>query len=218
MSKKDIDLLKNYEILYNFFGPQGWWPADSPLEVIVGAVLTQSTSWQNVERAIINLKKEGLLDFEALVNVEQDKLAMLIKPSGYYNIKAKRLKNLIIEIHKNFQDLEDIKKLSMEDARNFLLKINGIGCETADSILLYALGYPVFVIDAYTLRWLERFHIKFSGSKRDRYHQSQALFMKNLPKDSKLFNEYHALIVRMGKEFCKKVPNCKGCPFYIRAL
>lgn len=218
MSKQNIDFLKTYEILYNFFGPQGWWPANTPLEVVVGAVLTQNTSWQNVEKAIYNLKKEKLLEFKALVDIEQNELAGLIKPSGYYNIKAKRLKNLIIEIYKNFHNIEEVKKLDLQAARNFLLNINGIGCETTDSILLYALGYPIFVIDNYTLRWLERFNIKFSGSKRDRYHQAQDLFMKNLPNDPKLFNEYHALIVRMGKEFCKKKPECIGCPFVIKVL
>jgi len=216
--EKEVDLLKNYETLYSFFGPQGWWPADTPLEVVVGAVLTQNTSWQNVESAIHKLKQERLLDFKALVSIEQDELARFIKSSGYYNIKAKRLKNLIIEIYKNFQDIEEIRNLSLQDARNFFLGINGIGYETADSILLYALEYPIFVIDAYTLRWLERFNIKFYGNKRCRYHQSQNFFMKNLPNDAELFNEYHALIVRLGKEFCKKKPYCKGCPFSIKVL
>ncbi|AEE15389.1 HhH-GPD family protein [Thermodesulfobium narugense DSM 14796] len=214
---KEIDLLKNYEILYDTFGPQGWWPADSPLEVIVGAVFTQNTSWKNVEKAIFKLKQENLLTLNKLVDIEQDKLAMFIKSVGYYNIKAKRLKNLISEIYRNFKKIEEVKKLDLIDARRFLLGINGIGYETADSILLYALEYPIFVIDTYTLRWLERLNIKFSGNKKEIYHKSQDFFMKNLPNETELFKEYHALIVKLGKEFCKKKPDCKECPFLVKA-
>lgn len=218
MINKRIDLLENYKILYSFFGPQGWWPADSPLEVVIGAILTQNTSWQNVEKAIFNLKQNNLINLIALIEIDQVELARLIKPSGYYNLKAKRLKNLLLEIHKNFHSIEEMKKLSLNEARNLLLGIKGIGYETADSILLYALEYPTFVIDTYTLRWLERLNIKFFGNKKNRYHQSQTLFMKNLPNDIKLFKEYHALIVKLGKEFCKKRPKCSECPFFIKAL
>ncbi|AWB11074.1 DNA-3-methyladenine glycosylase III [Thermodesulfobium acidiphilum] len=214
---KEIDLIKSYRILYDFLGPQGWWPADTPLEVAVGAILTQNTSWQNVEKAIFNLKQKKLMNLNALVEINPDELAMFIKPAGYYNIKSKRLKNFVSKIYKNFKTIEEIKKLELIEARRFLLGINGIGYETADSILLYALEYPIFVIDTYTLRWLERFNIKFSGNKRVIYHKSQDFFMKNLPNETRLFKEYHALIVKLGKEFCKKKPNCKKCPFFIKA-
>ncbi|PMP86389.1 MAG: endonuclease [Thermodesulfobium narugense] len=214
---KEIDLIKSYRILYDFLGPQGWWPADTPLEVAVGAILTQNTSWQNVEKAIFNLKQKKLMNLNALVEINPDELAMFIKPAGYYNIKSKRLKNFVSKIYKNFKTIEEIKKLELIEARRFLLGINGIGYETADSILLYALEYPIFVIDTYTLRWLERFNIKFSGNKRVIYHKLQDFFMKNLPNETRLFKEYHALIVKLGKEFCKKKPNCKKCPFFIKA-
>jgi len=200
-----------YKKLYCYFGPQNWWPADSPFEVMLGAILTQNTNWHNVERAIHNLKKEKLLSVSKLAKVSQGKLACLIKPTGYYNIKAKRLNSFLKFFLKNYQG--SIKKISSEHTpqlRRKLLSVNGIGQETADSILLYALNKPVFVIDAYTKRIFYRHHFIDGNAE---YENIQALFMQHLKKNNKLFNEYHALLVRLGKEFClKNNPRCSICP------
>jgi endonuclease-3 related protein len=199
-----------YKKLYSYFGPQHWWPGKTPFEVMVGAILTQNTNWLNVEKAINNLKKRKLLYPRKLYNLPQEKLALLIKPAGYFNVKAKRLKeflNFLFNCHGG-----SVKKMSSEDTldlRQQLLSVNGIGPETADSILLYALNKPVFVVDVYTKRILSRHHfIKDDAS----YAEVQNLFMKNLTRDVKLFNEYHALLVKLGKEFClKNKPKCDIC-------
>jgi endonuclease-3 related protein len=200
-----------YKKLYSYFGPQYWWPQETAFEVIVGAILTQNTSWLNVEKAINNLKVNKLLTPLKLYRVSHKRLASLIKSAGYYNIKAKRLKEFLNFFFKFYQG--SLKKLSLidtQDLRRQLLSVNGIGQETADSILLYALNKPVFVIDAYTKRILSRHRfIKDSAA----YGEIQDLFMKNLKADVKLFNEYHALLVRLGKEFClKNKPRCDICP------
>ena len=200
-----------YRKLYSFFGPQYWWPADSQFEVMIGAILTQNTHWQNVEKAIDNLKKRNLLSPRKLYRLPQRRLASLITPAGYYNIKAKRLKNFL-SFYLKFYNGEP-KTMSLKDTqqlRRELLSVNGVGQETADSILLYALDKPIFVIDAYTRRILSRHDI----IKKDAdYGQIQKLFMNNLKKKVKLFNEYHALLVRLGKEFClKNRPKCRACP------
>jgi len=200
-----------YRRLYSRFGPQYWWPAESPFEVMVGAILTQNTNWRNVEKAIGNLKKKRLLKPDKLYRISQKKLGSLIKPAGYYNIKAKRLKNFLDFFLKHYQGNQ--KKMSAQDIKSLrqeLLSVNGIGPETADSILLYALAKPVFVIDAYTKRMLSR-HRLISESAD--YQEAQNLFMQNLKKRVKLFNEYHALLVKLGKEFClKNKPRCNICP------
>lgn len=200
-----------YKKLYSYFGSQNWWPADTPFEVIVGAVLTQNTSWRNVELAIRNLKKQKLLSASKLSRVSQRKIARLIKPAGYYNIKARRLNSFLKFFLANYQG--SIKRMSLEDTqqlRRNLLSVNGIGPETADSILLYALNKPVFVVDAYTRRIF--FRHRFIKDNED-YKKIQTLFMRNLKNNIKLFNEYHALLVRLGKEFClKNNPRCKICP------
>jgi len=206
-------LLRIYEILYRIFGPQHWWPGDSPLEVSVGAILTQNTNWTNVERAINNLKRHGVMDIKRLHEIPVHELALLIKPAGYFNVKAKRLKEFIGFLVTNYKG--DMKRMAKEDTpilRDKLLGINGIGRETADSILLYAIGKPVFVIDAYTRRVISRHGI--TGKKRD-YDEIQEIFHKNLPHDVRLFNEYHALFVRVGKDFCKPLPRCEGCPLKV---
>ena len=200
-----------YKKLYSYFGPQHWWPGETPFEVMLGAILTQNTSWQNVEKAIGNLKKHKLLNPRKLYKLEQRKLASLIRPAGYYNIKAKRLKYFLDFLFQSYGG--DIKKISRVDKialRQELLAVNGIGPETADSILLYALNKPVFVVDAYTRRILLRHRlIKETAS----YDGVQDLFTHNLKKDAKLFNEYHALLVRLGKDFClKKKGKCDTCP------
>ncbi|MFH1622649.1 MAG: hypothetical protein ABIA97_05985 [Candidatus Omnitrophota bacterium] len=208
---KDKSIVRIYKKLLNYFGRQNWWPAKTKLEVIVGAVLTQNTAWPNVEKAIFNLKRKKLLSIDKLSKVKQNRLALLIKPAGYFNLKAKRLKNTIDFIQKYYQgELSNMQRISTLTLKNELLGINGIGPETADSILLYALNKPIFVIDAYTKRIftrLNKVHLNYS------YDDLQNFFMKNFKKNARLFNEYHALIVRLGKDYCKKnKPNCKECP------
>lgn len=204
------NLLGIYSKLYDRFGPQDWWPGDTAFEIIVGAILTQNTAWTNVEKAINNLKQNKLLSPKALSKVKTGKIAKLIKPSGYYNIKAKRLKNFLNFL--NSAHNGDLKKFLNQEThhlRRVLLNINGIGPETADSILLYAADRPIFVVDAYTRRIFSRHQI----IKEDiPYDQIQRFFMSNLPRSIKIYNEYHALIVRTGKEFCRKNPKCAACP------
>lgn len=203
-------LQKIYDRLFDHFGPQHWWPGDSQLEVCVGAILTQNTAWSNVEKAIINLKKENYMEISRLKKIKIEKLASLIKPSGYYNIKATRLKSFIdffATLHKgNFNHLF---KGRLEDIRSSLLTVKGIGPETADSMILYAGGIPVFVIDAYTKRIFYRLRLT---DKNATYDDIQSLFMKNLPCKTTLYNEYHALIVMLGKHYCKPKPVCNSCP------
>lgn len=207
--KDKLELI--YKNLYSCFGPQYWWPADTPFEVIIGAILTQNTNWQNVERAIDNLKRNKLIRPNKLFLLSDKKLASLIRPAGYYNIKTKRIKNFLKFF---FQDYKgSVKKLSLRDKyklRKELLLLNGIGPETADSILLYALGKSIFVVDAYTKRILLRHKIIKEGSD---YQEIQNLFMQNLKNEVKLFNEFHALLVKLGKDFClKSKPRCDICP------
>lgn len=205
-----VELQTAYDLLFEHYGPRCWWPGDSPFEVIVGAILTQNTNWGNVEKAITNLKKHSLLDAKKLYNLDSSMLAELIRPAGYFNVKTKRLKNFLHEFIKDFN--ADIGKLQSEDlkkTREWLLDINGIGQETADSILLYALKKPIFVIDAYTKRILERHNMV---PEEVSYNELQELFMDNLDHDIQMFNEYHALIVQTCKDFCKKKPLCDSCP------
>lgn len=203
-------LTEIYQLLYDAFGPQHWWPGETPFEVMVGAILTQNTSWANVEKAIKNLKSADCLNPEGLNNIEPSQLAELIRPAGYYNIKAKRLKNFIDWLYENCNgDLKYLENINTEQLREDLLSIKGIGRETADSILLYALGRSVFVVDAYTARITMRH--KLIEPDAD-YEQLRELFESNLPSDTQLFNEYHALLVRTGKDFCKPKARCSGCP------
>ena len=203
-----LDLI--YEKLYKHFGPQHWWPADSAFEVIVGAILTQNTNWSNVRRALNNLKKHKLLKPEKLYRISQKRLAALIRPAGYFNIKAKRLKTFLDFLFKSYQgNLQNMSRVDTGILRQQLLSLNGIGPETADSILLYALNKPVFVVDTYTKRILSK-HCLIRENAR--YEDIQDFFMKNLKRDAKLFNEYHALLVRLGREIClKKKARCEIC-------
>lgn len=202
-----------YNKLLKSFGPQGWWPltikgnkskhhVGAPktkkhrFEIIIGAILTQNTNWKNVEKALYNLSKNNVLDINKIRDINQDKLAQLIRPAGYYNQKAERLKLIAEFLSKN-----------KNPEKKQLLNVKGIGPETADSILLYAYQKPYFVIDAYTKRIFERL-----GYKKDNYDEWQSLFTNNLKKDTKLFNEYHALLVELGKNHCKTKPVCKECP------
>lgn len=203
-------LMEMFTTLLNHFGPQHWWPAETELEVLVGAVLTQNTNWKNVEKAIMNLKEENLLSLSHLQTLPVSKLAQLIRPSGYYNIKAKRLKNLIDFIAERYQsDLAGLFDAETESLRQGLLSVNGIGPETADSILLYAAHRPVFVVDTYTHRILRRHGMT---DEQTDYHELQSLFTDHLPDDPSLFNEFHALIVMTGKEYCRRKPLCNHCP------
>jgi len=199
-----------YERLLKAYGPQHWWPAESPLEVLVGAVLTQNTNWQGVEKAMANLKRHNLLKPHKLQALPTEDLALLIKPAGYFNVKSRRLKNLIefmIEAYSG--DLETMGQAETGRLRQELLAVNGVGPETADSILLYALQKPFFVVDTYTYRVMSRHG--FIGEEVS-YDELQGLFTQHLPLDVKLFNEYHALLVRVGKLHCKRKPRCQGCP------
>ena len=209
--RRSSRLLKTiYEKLFRRFGRQYWWPGETSFEIIVGAILTQNTNWGNVEKAIRNLKEKGILYPYAFYKIPPRRLAALIKPAGSFNVKTKRLKNFMRFLFEEYEgDLSRMKKEKWQDLRRKLLSVNGIGPETADSILLYALEKPVFVVDAYTKRVLYR-HNFISNDME--YHDIQDLMMRSFKRDIKLFNEYHALIVRLGKDHCKPSARCEKCP------
>ncbi len=203
-------LTEVYQLLFDRFGPQHWWPGETQFEIIAGAVLTQNTNWANVKKAIANLKSAHLLTPEKLYHLDPSQLAELIRPAGYYNIKAKRLKNFVNWLFQNYDgQLTNLQNLDTGQLRAELLAIKGIGPETADSILLYAFNREIFVIDAYTARIACRHGLIQPGAD---YEQLRELFQSNLPQDSQLFNEYHALLVRLGKEFCRPKAKCSACP------
>jgi endonuclease-3 related protein len=200
-----------YRLLFDYFGPQAWWPGDTPFEIMVGAVLTQNTNWSNVQKAIDNLKSENLLSYPSLCQLTTDEIAQLIRPAGYYNLKAKRLRNLLDMVATIYHgELESFIKDDLEPARENLLAVNGIGPETADSILLYACNHPVFVVDLYTHRVFSRHNMVLEETD---YSTIQNVFVDHLPRDIQLYNEFHALIVRVARTFCKKTkPLCEKCP------
>ncbi|MBC8414381.1 MAG: endonuclease III domain-containing protein [Nitrospira sp.] len=199
-----------FEAAERKFGQLNWWPGDTPLEISVGAILTQNTNWGNVEKAIAALKKAGVMNAAALHGMPVERLAVLIRPAGYYNIKAARLKNFLKFLHDNYGgQLENMRENNLPVLRRELLSVNGIGPETADSILLYALEKPVFVIDAYTMRILKRHGLT---SEAGSYHGLQSLFYNCLEPDVKIFNQFHAFFVMLGKEYCRPKPQCEGCP------
>ncbi|MGB9977425.1 endonuclease III domain-containing protein [Thermovenabulum sp.] len=199
-----------FEKLFEAYGPQNWWPAESDFETVVGAILTQSVSWSNVEKAIKNLKKEGLLSPRALTEVNDEKLHRLIRSTRFYKQKGERLKNFCRYLLKNYDgSLYKLFDKDVYELREELLGLKGLGEETVDSIILYAAKKPIFVVDAYTKRIFCRLGI----IKEDiGYKELQELFMSNLPLDVSLFNEYHALIVKLGKEVCRTKPGCGLCP------
>jgi len=209
--KQRLNLI--YEKLLAFFGPSHWWPADTPFEVCVGAILTQNTAWSNVEKALANLKKENFLTVEKIGAANQDSLARMIRPSGYFNQKAARLKafcEFITNEHNG--DLQNLFSQDMPQLRNTLLAQKGIGPETADSMICYAANMPIFVVDAYSKRIFSR---KKMVAEDASYDAIQKMFMDNLPVDAGLYNEYHALIVRLGGTYCKKSsPDCDHCPIF----
>ncbi len=198
-----------YQRLWERYGPQHWWPAREPFEVIVGAILTQSTAWANVEKAIDNLRVAGKLTPAALRRLSHSELAGLIRPCGYYNVKAVRLKSFVNWLGEEYDDnLDKLFDYGIDCLRPRLLTIYGIGEETADSILLYAGNKPAFVVDAYTRRIIDRLGLALPGYGYTAY---QGLFTAHLPSDARLFNEYHALLVRLAKDVCRKRPICQRC-------
>jgi endonuclease-3 related protein len=204
-------LSKAYEQLYESFGPQHWWPGESPFEVLIGAVLVQNTSWRNVERAIANLREANPMEPRALYAIEERELAELIRPAGYFQVKARRLRNLLKLINEQYNgSLEAMLRVDLVTLREELLGVNGIGPETADAILLYAADKPTFVVDTYTHRILARHGwIGYEAG----YDEIKDYFESSLSQDVKLYNEYHALLVRVGKDYCRKSnPKCEACP------
>ena len=203
-------LMEIYHRLYRAFGPQHWWPGETSFEMMVGAILTQNTSWKNVEKAIENLREKGVLTCHGIHHLRKSQLAALIRPSGYFRIKAERLKAFIDFLILNYEgSLERMRSEPLGGLRGKLLAVRGIGPETADSILLYGLKKPAFVVDAYTRRVLTRHRVV---PEKASYDEVQRFFMDPLPADERLFNEYHALIVRLGKTVCNKTPKCDICP------
>ena len=198
-----------YGRLLDTYGPQHWWPGETAFEVIVGAILTQSAAWTNVEKALANLRAAGALSPGVLHGLDEGEIARLIRPSGYFNAKARKLKAFVEMLHERHGgDLDALLALPMGELRSLLLSTHGIGPETADSILLYAAGRPSFVVDAYTRRLFSRIGMKPAA---DTYQAWQRLFMEALPADAATFNEYHALIVAHGKGVCRKTPRCGEC-------
>ena len=200
-----------YQRLHQHYGPQGWWPGDGPLDVVIGAILTQSAAWTNVEKAIRNLKDASCWSLQAIHNRPVDELAAIIRPSGYFNAKARKLKAFAKHVIEGYSgSLSDFLSKDLGQLRQELLTIHGIGPETADDILVYAAEKPSFVIDSYTRRILGRAGL-LPESEGAGYGTCQALFHDNLPADVALFNEYHALLDRHAKIACTKVPKCSGC-------
>ena len=210
MTTSRRELMQVYRRLYRHYGDLHWWPGESPLEISVGAVLTQNTAWTNVEKAIESLKKTRSLSTKVLNRLSYASLARLIKPAGYFNVKARRLKNFISYLQDRYQgSLDKMFRQETGRLRTELLSINGTGPETADSILLYAGQKAIFVIDAYTKRILSRNGVMHYEKSYDEF---QNLFMKHLSPDVSLYNRYHAMIVNVGKDFCRKRPLCNSCP------
>lgn len=202
--------MEMYEALRAVFGHRNWWPGKTPFEVCVGAVLTQNTAWKNVAKAVGNLAGRGALEPFILYRLPLDELAELIRPSGYYNVKARRLRNLIALLVERYEgDLDSLFAHSIDDLREELLLVKGVGKETADSIILYAAQKPIFVVDAYTKRVLQRHGLVDDDAD---YDAMQELFHLHLPQDVDLYNDFHAQFVAVGHHYCKKIPRCSDCP------
>ena len=199
-----------YRSMHTALGPQGWWPGRTRFEVIVGAILTQNTAWTNVAQALANLRRARVLTPARLASLPRDRLAALIRPAGYYNIKAARLRHFLRYLGSRYRlRLDRMLTRQPSRLRQELLAVSGIGPETADSILLYAGKIPAFVVDAYTRRILSRHGLIASDAS---YDAVQVLLMRSLPPSAALYNEYHALLVAVGKTFCRPTPRCAGCP------
>lgn len=205
------NLISIYQKLYTAFGRQNWWPGETKDEIIIGAILTQSVNWKNVEKAIINLKQNDLCSLKAIHNADLNEIANRIKPTLYYNQKAAKLKSFTAKLFSRFNgSLDEFLNLNIIELRTEFLQINGIGPETADSIILYAAEKPIFVIDVYTKRIFSRLGLIDASTN---YEEVQKYFMKNLPLKVKLFKDFHAQIVKLAKDFCtKKNPFCGRCP------
>jgi endonuclease III related protein len=205
-----VDLKKIYQRLLKAYGPQHWWPGETPFEVIVGAMLVQNTNWKNVEKAIANLRDADLVDPHSLVQLPVEELEELLRPAGYFRVKARRLSNLMQWLVDRYDgSLEAMFQTPLAQLRDELLGVNGVGPETADSILLYAGNLPTFVVDTYTYRVMTRHGwIGFEAE----YDDLKEFFESSLPDDVRMFNEFHALLVRVGKEHCGTSPKCTGCP------
>jgi len=204
------ELRQLYRRLHRYYGDLSWWPGETPLEVSVGAILTQNTAWTNVEKAIRQLKASRSLSVRALYGMSHKRLGQLIRPAGYFNVKARRLKHFISFLQKRYGgSLAKMFREKPSRLRTELLSVNGIGPETADSILLYAGEKPIFVIDAYTKRVLSRHGVM---AYEQSYDDFQQLFMKQLPHSARFYNQYHAMFVNIGKDFCRKRPLCDRCP------
>lgn len=207
---KTRTLLKIYQKMFDALGPRQWWPGETPFEVVIGAILTQNTNWSNVEKAIKNLKTAGKLSPEGMYELSVTELAELIRPSGFFNVKAKRVKAFIDWLFSRYEgNLSKMFAQDLQALRSELLSVKGIGPETADSILLYAGNMPTFVVDAYTHRIFSRHELIPEEST---YDEMKSFFEENLPEDVQLFNEYHALLVNIGKTFCKTKKVCEPCP------
>jgi endonuclease III related protein len=211
MTRKSDLLMEGYRRMHAHFGHRRWWPGETPFEVMVGAILTQNTNWTNVEKAIVNLKRDGLLSVRAMYALPPAELAALIRPAGFFRLKTGRLRAFLKFFIDDYAgDAARMADVATEALREKLLHVKGIGPETADSILLYALGKPIFVIDAYTKRILNRHRLCIEDAT---YEELQELFMDSLPREAALFNDYHAQLVEVGKRFCKRAaPKCEGCP------
>jgi endonuclease III related protein len=208
--RKTKALLQIYQKMFDALGPRHWWPGETPFEVIIGAILTQNTNWSNVEKAIKNLKTAGKLSPEGIYELSVTELAELIRPSGFFNVKAKRVKAFINWLFSRYKgNLSKMFAQDLQALRGELLSVKGIGPETADSILLYAGNMPTFVVDAYTHRIFSRHELIPEEST---YDEMKSFFEENLPEDVQLFNEYHALLVNIGKTFCKTKKVCEPCP------
>ena len=208
--RKTKALLRIYQKMFEALGPRQWWPGETPFEVVIGAILTQNTNWSNVEKAIKNLKTAGKLSPEGIYELSVTELAKLIRPSGFFNVKAKRVKAFINWLFSRYEgNLSKMFARDLQSLRSELLSVKGIGPETADSILLYAGNMPTFVVDAYTHRIFSRHELIPEEST---YDDMKSFFEENLPKDVQLFNEYHALLVNIGKMFCKPKKVCEPCP------
>ncbi len=202
-----LDELRTH--LYGHYGPLNWWPGESPFEVVVGAVLTQNTSWKNVEKAIANLKRANVLDLEAIDRLPPSRLAKLLVPAGYFNIKTKRLKSVVRHVVKNHGTLERFFSQPLGILRAELLGVHGVGPETADSILCYAAELPSFVVDTYTRRILARHNLVDPEIK---YEPLRGFCMEEIPAELQVYNEFHAALVAVGNRHCKPSPSCDGCP------
>jgi endonuclease-3 related protein len=202
-------LLRVYRLLFQRYGHSGWWPGETPFEICLGAILTQNTTWANVQKALARLRAEDRLSFEALRALSRSRLASLLRPSGTYNVKARRVRAFLAFLESRFEGhVEAMASESPEALRAMLLAVDGIGPETADSIALYAAGHPVFVIDAYTRRVFSRLGLVRGNEP---YDELQRFFMRRLPREAALYNDYHAQIVRLAKDTCRPRPRCSAC-------